>query len=116
MRSDAGVPVYLFDPWRNRKMLKLKHLITFFVMALMLVATSGEMTAKTKKGDKLLEQGRLAEAKGDWDTALSLYEQAWTIDPQNTAYMASMRRARFEAGQMHINLGQKARTAGKFDD
>ena len=33
------------------------------------------------KGDKLLQQGQAAEAKGDWDRALELYLQALDEKP-----------------------------------
>ncbi len=88
-------------------MLKLKHLITFGALALMLIATSGGLAGKTKNGEKLLESGRLAEAHGDWDAALGFYEKAFALDPQNTSYMAAMRKARFEVGQVHVHRGRR---------
>ena len=97
-------------------MLKIKHILPLCGVALALLALTGDVAAKTRKGDKLLLQGRLAEDKGNWDAALELYEQAFGEDPSNTSYMIAMRKARFEAGQMHVDLGEKARGAGKFDD
>ena len=113
---DAGVPVCASVVSKVRKMLKIKSFLCFGAMALALVAWPGDAAAKSKKGDKYLNDGRIAEAKGDWDTALDLYEKAFAEDPTNTSYMIAMRKARFEAGQRHVDLGEKARAAGKFEE
>ena len=72
--------------------------------------------AKTRKGDKLLKEGQAAEARGDWDKALDLYEKAVDTDPGDIAYLVPMRKARFEAGQVHVKAGQKLRTDGKLEE
>jgi general secretion pathway protein D len=97
-------------------MLKRRYLLSLCGVALALLALTGDVAARTRKGDALLNEGRLAEAKGDWDAALDLYERAFALDPQNTTYMLAMREARFEAGQMHVDRGEKARSAGKYED
>jgi general secretion pathway protein D len=97
-------------------MLKQKYLLSSFAVALALLMVSGDISARTRKGDKLLAQGRIAEDKGDWDTALDFYEKAYAEEPSNTSYMIAMRKARFQAGQKHVDLGEKARAAGKYDD
>jgi general secretion pathway protein D len=88
------------------------HLIPV-LLAVLLV--SG-LEARTRKGDKLLKEGRAAEARGDWDSALGLYEQAVDQDPSDIGYLAPMRKARFEAGQKHVNAGQKLRATGKLEE
>ena len=73
------------------------------------------LEARTRKGDKFVKDGRVAEAKGDWDTALELYEQAIDQDPMDVGYLVVMRKARFEAGQKHVDAGQKLRVEGKLE-
>ncbi len=38
--------------------------------------------ASTKKGDKYFAQGRVHEAKKEWDAALEVYEKALSEDPR----------------------------------
>jgi len=92
--------------------MKPKHL---FYLLLVVVLVSG-LEARTRKGDKLLRDGRAAEARGDWDRALALYEQAVDMDPSDIGYLVPMRRARFESGQKHVGAGQKLRTEGKLEE
>ena len=42
--------------------------------------------ARTRKGDKLLKDGKAAEAASDFDKALELYEQALQEDPTDGQY------------------------------
>jgi len=111
--SDAEVPSV---PRRLRraagKTMKPKHLLFILLMVLLV---SG-LEARTRKGDKLLRDGRAAEARGDWDRALALYEQAVDMDPSDIGYLVPMRRARFESGQKHVGAGQKLRTEGKLEE
>jgi len=93
--------------------MKPKHLFALLLMILLVV--SG-LEARNRKGDKLLKQGQAAEAKGDWDTALDLYERAVDLDPTDIGYLVPMRKARFEAGQVHVKAGQKLRVAGKLEE
>jgi len=81
----------------------------------MILLVSG-LDAKNRKADKLLKEGQAAEARGDWDRALDLYEQAVDLDPSDIAYRVPMRKARFEAGQAHVKAGQKLRTDGKLEE
>jgi general secretion pathway protein D len=92
--------------------MKPKHL---FSLLLVVVLVSG-LEARTRKGDKLLKDGQAAEARGDWDRALTLYEQAVDMDPSDIGYLVPMRRARFESGQKHVGAGQKLRTQGKLEE
>src|SRR5258706_9865880 len=110
--SDAEVPsVPRCFRGAAGKTMKPKHL--FFIL-LMVLLVSG-LDARTRKGDKLLKDGRAAEARGDWDRALALYEQAVDMDPSDLGYLVPMRRARFESGQKHVGAGQKLRTEGKLE-
>jgi len=94
--------------------MKPKHLFAIFFTIFILLVSGIE--AKTRKGDKLLKEGQAAEARGQWDQALDLYERAVDTDPADIAYLVPMRKARFEAGQAHVKAGQKLRTEGKLED
>lgn len=83
---------------------------------LALLAVAPAAVARTKKGDKLIEDGRQAEARKDYDKALDLFEQALALDPMDGLYQLCARRARFQAGQMHVDNGQKLRSEGKLDE
>ena len=93
--------------------MKRKHLV---VLGLLVLLVAAVLEARTRKGDKFLRDGRAAEAKGDWDAALKLYEQAVDQDPMEVTYLVVMRKARFEAGQKHVNAGQKLRVEGKLQE
>jgi general secretion pathway protein D len=94
--------------------MKPKHLFAIFLTILVFLVSGIE--AKTRKGDKLLKDGQAAEARGDWDKALDLYEKAVDTDPGDIAYLVPMRKARFEAGQVHVKAGQKLRIDGKLEE
>ncbi len=94
-----------------RKMNHLAAILTVLVLALGLPAEAGN-----RKGDKLLAEGRKAEARGEYDTALEFYERALAADPSDAAYLLHVRRARFVAAQRHVDLGQKLRREGKLEE
>jgi len=71
--------------------------------------------AHTRKGDKFLAEGAVAESHKDWDAALDAYEKAIAEDPADVAYQIAIKRVRFQAGQMHVNAGEKMRNAGEID-
>src|SRR5450759_1795154 len=77
---------------------------------------SQSVPAKPRKALKLVEQGRVAEDKKDYDKALELYEQAVMENPRDAAAMLALRRVTFQAGQAHVDKGQKLRTAGNLED
>jgi general secretion pathway protein D len=82
----------------------------------LLAPLAPSLAAKTHKGEKFLKEGKAAEVRGDWDTALSFYNQAVDDDPQDVGYLIAMRRARFEAGQRHVGQGQELRRQGKVTE
>ncbi|HEY4362406.1 MAG TPA: cohesin domain-containing protein [Bryobacteraceae bacterium] len=88
----------------------LRYLLTFLAVALL---SSALLVAKNRKGEQLLKQGAAAQLQGDWDKALDLYRQAVDTAPNDSAYVIAMRRAAFEAGQRHVETGQKLRSDGK---
>lgn len=84
-------------------------------MAVVLVL-AGVPALASRKGDKLYKDGKLAEVKKEWEKALDLYEKAMLDDPSNVSYQMAARRVRFQAGQLHVNNGQKLRADGKLNE
>lgn len=72
--------------------------------------------AGNRKGDKFLAEGKKAEARGEYDTALDYYERALALDPSDAAYLLHVRRVRFVAAQKHVDLGQQLRREGKLEE
>jgi general secretion pathway protein D len=72
--------------------------------------------AKTRKGDKLANEARVAEAAGDYDKALELDSQAVELDPSDPSYLLALRRVRFEVGNMHVKNGRRLRDAGALEN
>lgn len=96
-------------------MLHFNRLIAVIVVAA-LAAPVLPLEAKTRKGDKFLAQGRIAENKKDWDTALDNYEKALSEDPAEVVYQMAVQRARFEGSAMHLDRGLKLRAQGQTGD
>jgi len=92
-------------------MLLLKRLAVVS-LAVALLGPFPPLEARTRKGDKLLAQGKQAELKKDWDTALNFYEQALSEDPADVAYQIAAGGARFQASQGHLDRGLKIRAQG----
>ncbi len=70
--------------------------------------------ARTRKGDRLLAQGRTAEEQDRLDEALDFDRAAMAEDPSDALYQLTLRRVRFKAGEMHVKEGRKIRTEGKL--
>lgn len=97
-------------------MLFNRHLTVGVALVLLGVLGAGVLEARTRKGEKLLRQGQLAESKQDYDTALELYEQAVAEDPQDAGYKMAAYRARFQASQQHLARGRKLLEEGKLQE
>jgi general secretion pathway protein D len=97
-------------------MLGSKQLATVLAAALILMSGAQPVEARNRKGDKLLKEGKLAEAKRQWDEALDLYEKALAEDPTDAGYQMQVRRVRFQAGQKHVETGLKLREAGNLEE
>lgn len=100
----------------NRKHLRVGERLRAGLCALLLLVAVGALLQAKDKGDKDFKAAEAAATKLDWDKALPLYMSALDKNPNNLAYTIGMRRARFQAGQMHVNLGQKLRTGGKVEE
>jgi general secretion pathway protein D len=96
--------------------LSLLRQIIATLLAFILFLPPVSLLASTRKGDKLWNQARAEEAKGNLDHALQLAEQALESDPSDIGYLLEVRRVRLEAGQMHVKNGQKLRNAGKISE
>ncbi len=97
-------------------MLDFVRLRLLIAGAALLAVTAAGLEARTKKGDKLAGQGREAEQRQQYDQALTFYEQALSEDPGDPGYILLVRRGRFQAGQAHVDKGQKLRDEGKLDE
>ncbi len=91
------------------KMLYRKTLAAILLFA----ALAAPLPARTRKGDKLLSQGKQAELKKHYDEALDLFEQALSEDPSDYGYQLAVDRMRFQAGQAHVEHGLTIRKQGK---
>jgi general secretion pathway protein D len=87
-----------------------------FAAAALLAAAGLPLEARTRKGDKLMAEGRKAEQRKDWDKALECYEGALAEDPSDAAYLLAVRRVRFQASQAHVDRGQKIRAQGNLQE
>ncbi len=72
--------------------------------------------ARTRKGDKMLAQGRAAEVRGEMDKALEFEEVALSEDPSDPLYQLEIRRTRFNAAAKHLKTGQKIRAEGNLTE
>jgi general secretion pathway protein D len=86
-------------------------LLAAFLAALL---AAGGLDARTRRGDRLSKDAHDAEARKDWDRAVELYQQAVDEDPRDAGYMVGLARARFQAAQMHVELGRDLRSQGKL--
>jgi general secretion pathway protein D len=112
----ACAPVWLVA----HKMMFFNHLnvrqLTAILLAGVLFMPPVSLLANNRKGDKLWNEARQEEAKGNLDHALQLAEQAYELDPSDIGYQLEVRRVRFEAGELHVKNGQKLRNAGKLSE
>ena len=59
------------------------------------------------KGGQQFNAGSKAESVKDYDTALDQYNKALQAEPRNIEYQLRAARARFEAGQWHVDQGRR---------
>ena len=83
---------------------------------LLVLALTCAAPARTRKGDRYLRDGRVAEDAGDYGKALDLFEKAVLEDPTDAAYQLAMRRVRYQAGQALVDTGRKLREQGKLEE
>jgi len=95
---------------------RLTSLALAFVLCFQAVLVPQPAQAKNRKSEQLMKEAQLAEAKGDFDTALELYEKALGIDPRDTAYKLGVDRVRFQAAQKMVDRGEKVRASGNLEE
>ncbi len=79
---------------------------------LVLLALAVVLLAGCPKGNSDYNAGRKAEGIEDYDTALVNYERALRAEPTNAEYKLRVAHLRFEAGQFHVEQGEKALDKG----
>src|SRR5579885_522758 len=89
-----------------------KHLMV--VAGVLLWMAPFGLQARTRKGDRYLAEGRIAEGKKQWDSALEQYQKALAEDPAEIVYQIAVNRARFQAAQAHVDQGIKVRAQGQL--
>ena len=99
----------------SNKMKYFKQLGAVLLAALM-VLPPAPLIAGTRKGDKLRNQARVEEVKGNLDRAFEMTSQAVAEDPGDPAYLLQLHRLRFELGVQHISKARKLRDAGKLTE
>ncbi|MBV9497407.1 MAG: hypothetical protein JOZ54_24435, partial [Acidobacteria bacterium] len=57
------------------------------------------------------QKARRAELVKDWDAAVTQYEKALELDPDNTHFRISLQRAKLEASRVHFEKGKSLRAA-----
>jgi general secretion pathway protein D len=92
-----------------------KRLATILAATALLGWTVPALQARTREGDQLFAQGRVAEQAKDLDRAFDFYQQALASDPSEVLYQMAFRRARFQAGQWHVDQAQKLRDSGELE-
>jgi len=95
---------------------RLNSLALAFILTFQGLVVPMPVEAKNRKSEKFLKDAQLAEAKGDYEKALELYEQALGIDPRDTAYKLGVDRVRFQAAQKLVDRGEKLRGEGKLEE
>ena len=90
--------------------------LTAIIVSFALLAPLVPLEAKTKKGDKFFAEGRIEEAKKNWDAALEDYEKALSEDPAEIQYQMAADKARFHAGQSHLDKGLTVRGQGQLGE
>jgi general secretion pathway protein D len=79
------------------------------------VAFAMFFVAGCPKGNQDYKVGRKAEIVGDYDTAVISFDKALKNDPLNAEYKLHDMRAHFEAGQFHVEQGEKALNQGHLE-
>jgi general secretion pathway protein D len=90
--------------------------LTAVIVTAVLLGPMTPAEARTRKGDKLLVDGRNFETKREWDNALAAYEKALAEDPGEIVYQMAAEKARFQAAQNHVNLGISIRSKGQLGE
>ena len=80
-----------------------------------LVLLSAMLLSGCPKGGQNYSAGEKAESLKDYDSALNYYNKALQTSPNNTEYKLKAARARFEAGQWHVDQGRRLRDQSNLE-
>ncbi|MGB2621255.1 MAG: hypothetical protein WA857_15705 [Candidatus Acidiferrum sp.] len=80
--------------------------------SVILCAVVALFAAGCPKGQTDFNKGQKAETLQDYDAAIQYYQKALKSDPYNAEYKIRLNQSRFDAGEMHIQLGVKQRQNG----
>lgn len=67
-------------------------------------------------GSSAFKDGRKAEARKDWDTALVMYQKALQDEPENAQYIIHETNVRLRAADFHLRQGRKLLANGRTED
>jgi general secretion pathway protein D len=67
-------------------------------------------------GNVAFRQGRKAELRKDYDTALVQYEKAVQTEPDNPQYLIHEKQARLEASDFHLRQGRRLLASGRQEE
>src|SRR2546426_5865391 len=85
--------------------------IRLLVTVLLVLASMG-----CGAGSSPFRQGRKAELRRDYDTALVNYQKALQSEPDNALYVLHKRLARTQASLFHLKQGRRILSEGRQDD
>lgn len=88
----------------------MRRLLVASFVAFAVIAMAG-----CPKGNQDYKAARKAEVTGDYDSAVVAYDKALKTDPLNAEYKLRSMRAHFEAGQFHVEQGEKALNKGQLE-
>src|ERR1700679_1186787 len=97
-------------------MMNQKYLRAILGILLIILAGAVAMQAKTRLGEKYYKIGLAAELKNHWDTGVTNYQKAVSEAPTELTYKIAVQRARFQAGQKHVEAGVKLRGESKLQE
>ena len=86
------------------------------IFALFLTLPTATFADHDRQAKKLFEQGRIAEARDNFEAAYDLYSKAFELKPLDLRYKAAVTRMRGKAASSYIHRGQKLRDDGKLDE
>jgi general secretion pathway protein D len=75
----------------------------------LVLITAAILLSGCRKGSQDYNAAAKAESLNDYDSALQHYNNALRAEPNNTEYKLKAARARFEAGQWHVDQGRRLR-------
>src|SRR5215467_16112349 len=82
-----------------------------FALTLIFILPAASESAKS-----LYNQGKIAEARQNYEQAYDFYKQAYDQKPQDISYRSAYERLRFLAGASHVHRGQLLREAGRLEE